>query len=761
MLFLRGRKMAARLILAAIIVGQSGGAIVAEEGQSRGSDKPPLGSADFYPSPERPVGWRGDGTGRFPGATPPTVWSRRLKDVTSEIMVQALKPQGKPGADSHALAYFTVKDWLVAGPFPAADPEKDIDNDFLGGEAEVQPDAGAKAGAGTTQWKVHRAYEGSQSFYNFNEPTGTHLWVDLVYALGTLNPPKEPSGAAAYTNFDQRAAYAHTYLYAPHEADVEMDLFHALPAVKMWVNGTPRRVTNVAGADMKVHLNEGWNRILIKAICDKAQLPWSNQWSTPSGVLGITKWRFAAYIRPVGSRKSYSGGYETKNIAWMLKLTGRSMSQPIVVGDKLFVGSSNTDLFCIDKRSGKILWMHTGTAWDAMTAEERSAVKDKAEPLLTKLEKDNLELVSLLNANVTSQGLDASKQAMIDKNLNERQNFLKSVHDSLATGNKGKLYHNEVSSGNATPASDGQRVYWVVQGYGGYLTSAFDLNGKLIWSNLEFQAKGAGEHGSHRSPLLCEGKLLVGTEEALIAYDAATGKELWRTPGTPDPHGIKGTPVLAQFDGKRAVQTANNLVNLDGTVLAAGGYAPFGAYLPIVEEGVLFNSCTHPGAEFQAIAIPKKAGDKPTLLWKLDKAALYGSWVHNMIFFYVASPLYVDGLVYQVGTAGYLAVVDTREKKRVYQRWMDGYNFSDRMHYGYCASPTLAGKNIYLLDEVGYMTVLKPGAEGTVVGNNILQNLTALPGSAGRYEVFNAGMYFDGNRIFLHGDEYLYCIAEK
>jgi outer membrane protein assembly factor BamB len=36
-----------------------------------------LGSPDFRPTPERPFGWRGDGTGRFPGATPPTEWSER------------------------------------------------------------------------------------------------------------------------------------------------------------------------------------------------------------------------------------------------------------------------------------------------------------------------------------------------------------------------------------------------------------------------------------------------------------------------------------------------------------------------------------------------------------------------------------------------------------------------------------------------------------------------------------------------------------
>jgi len=34
-----------------------------------------LGSPDFRPTLQRPFGWRGDGSGRFPGATPPTEWS--------------------------------------------------------------------------------------------------------------------------------------------------------------------------------------------------------------------------------------------------------------------------------------------------------------------------------------------------------------------------------------------------------------------------------------------------------------------------------------------------------------------------------------------------------------------------------------------------------------------------------------------------------------------------------------------------------------
>jgi outer membrane protein assembly factor BamB len=55
-----------RTICTVAVVGFAGIAVGAE---------PPLGSAESAPSPERPFGWRGDGTGRFPGAKPPTIWS--------------------------------------------------------------------------------------------------------------------------------------------------------------------------------------------------------------------------------------------------------------------------------------------------------------------------------------------------------------------------------------------------------------------------------------------------------------------------------------------------------------------------------------------------------------------------------------------------------------------------------------------------------------------------------------------------------------
>ena len=46
-------------------------------GAAQAAEPPPYGSKDFYPSAERPIGYRGDGTGHSPGATPPLEFSEK------------------------------------------------------------------------------------------------------------------------------------------------------------------------------------------------------------------------------------------------------------------------------------------------------------------------------------------------------------------------------------------------------------------------------------------------------------------------------------------------------------------------------------------------------------------------------------------------------------------------------------------------------------------------------------------------------------
>jgi hypothetical protein len=77
-----------RMLAAAVLLGAASPAARAAE--------LPLGHADFYPSPERPVGYRGDGSGIYPGAAPPLHFDeegrRNLRWVTKIPKVWSHSP---------------------------------------------------------------------------------------------------------------------------------------------------------------------------------------------------------------------------------------------------------------------------------------------------------------------------------------------------------------------------------------------------------------------------------------------------------------------------------------------------------------------------------------------------------------------------------------------------------------------------------------------------------------------------------------------
>src|SRR6185369_12184073 len=75
-----------------IALGTAGLVVAAESG---GKASAALGSPDFKPTPERPLGWRGDGSDLFTGATPPLTWSRRIAgSAVSNARYQPGKPTG-------------------------------------------------------------------------------------------------------------------------------------------------------------------------------------------------------------------------------------------------------------------------------------------------------------------------------------------------------------------------------------------------------------------------------------------------------------------------------------------------------------------------------------------------------------------------------------------------------------------------------------------------------------------------------------------
>ena len=372
-----------------------------------GQSSAQLGSLNYKPSPAHPIGWRGDWTGRFPGATPPIAWSRRVKGITSELRYQADKPidkaTGKPGAAAKQLEYFTIKDWLVAGPFDVDDPADDINRDFLGGESTVEPSSGARAGMSI--WRPLRADVATQSRHECNEGTCGQSNVDFVYVFGTA-AGIDFSKRNPIPSLNKQAGYAHTYIYSPASGTVRLQFPFAGAAGRFWLNGKPTDLERRnPGRTYDVTLKAGWNRLLVKITVDTC---------TSAGFMNAqtSKWLVAGYIMP-----TFPVSYETENVNWMTKMTGRSMSQPIVVGDRIFIGSGISDLMCIDKKTGKVLWLHSNTPYDALSAKEKAAIPEigeKIEPLIAKLDARNEAMVAAINAAVSPVGLSSPQQAAVD-----------------------------------------------------------------------------------------------------------------------------------------------------------------------------------------------------------------------------------------------------------------------------------------------------------------------------------------------------------
>jgi outer membrane protein assembly factor BamB len=748
-------KNAAR-ILAVALLGLPGGSVAA--GRSGGA-APVLGAPDFKPTAERPCGWRGDWTGRFPGATPPTTWSRRIRGVTTTLRYQAAKPAGDPSKESRPLEYFSIKDWLVAGPIAIADPVKDIDQDFLGGEPAVQPAEGAKAG-GTT-WKFLRADVETQSRHDHNEGTCGQSFVDFVYAFGKFT--NEGPGVKVEGDFTNKVAYAHTYLYSPVEAKLQLQVPFDGAAGKLWLNGKAFALDSKnRGKSFDIALAAGWNRLLLKiSAANGIGKHYSGRW--------LSAWMAAACLTPVGPV-----GYETKNIVWMTKLTGRSMSQPIVVGDRVIVGANISDLLCISKHDGRVLWLRSTTPYDAMSAQERAApaVKEKIEPLLAQLSKQNEEAVAALSAAVSSQGLPSDQAAALDRKLKDKTETERKINKAFEELDRKKYppyMNNEVSSSNATPCSDGARVYWTcgggMKGPGAYAICAFDLDGKRLWTSHE--ALGSEEHGNHQSPLLVEGKLIFGACKTLLALDSKTGAVIWKN-SSMDSLGSGTSPVAARIGGAAVIVTAKKILRAsDGVEICPSNLNIWGDPTPIVENGIVYNTSRFRGwdevASVTAVKLPPGVTEKSSAHVVWDPPGKDLSTPARGTNYTIASPLLVDGVLYGVDMTGGMTAVDVQAQKGLYRRWLEGYNRYNRFLYGVAASPTLAGKHIYIVDDAGYTHLIVPGPQFKETGKNVLENIytSSLSNNPCHQEAFYTAPYFEGAAMYLRGEEYLYRIEEK
>jgi RNA polymerase sigma factor (sigma-70 family) len=486
----------------------------------------------------------------------------------------------------------------------------------------------------------------------------------------------------------------------------------------------------------------------------------------PYGWRGDGTGRFPAANPPITwNRTRNGGGYETKGIVWATPLpnAGKGASSPVIVGDRIFLTTDPADITCLDKKTGRILWIRSNHAFEALSDEQRKAepaYDEKLMPLAPQLAKADAETLEELNAQAPTAlasayrapaGAQARKRDL-EKQISTETLAIVKKPDWQYWGPGASIY----GFAAMTPVSDGTHIYAF---FANGVTCCYDFAGNRIWmTNGKFNG---AEHGNFASPLLCGNQLVVWANE-LRSYDTATGKLLWTVPC--QPRNTYGSPFLLQAGGEYVVGSQNGTFARlrDGKPIWGGASFDDAIPTPIVEGDMIY---AHGGYKaevgFKAYKIPASMnGDKlqADFTVKTDWAIELGEKEKDFNQSYTASPLCVDGLVYRMTESGGLIVNDASNGETVYRKVLPMKSRTEYWSWGGAsASPALAGKCIYLIDNQGTTVVIKPGRTYQEVAVNTLEESTD---AKNRTQNLSTPV-FEGTRMYYRSPCFLYCIGDQ
>jgi hypothetical protein len=294
--------------------------------------------------------------------------------------------------------------------------------------------------------------------------------------------------------------------------------------------------------------------------------------------------------------------------------------------------------------------------------------------------------------------------------------------------------HKKNSHASPTPVLDGDKLYLH---FGKHGTACITTAGQIVWKMQELVYE--HRHGPGGSPVVYNDLLLIscdGTDvQYVVGLDKATGKIRWKSPR--EGRMAYTTPLLVDVDGK------TQLISSGGDAVI--GYEPetgkeiwrckYDGYSlvprPVVGHGLVFICTGYDDPGLIAVRLGGTGDVTEThLAWEIKKTYAPRN----------ASPLLVGDELYIVSDNGIASCVDAKTGDIVWQERLGG-NFS--------ASPLLADGRIYLLDEDGKTTVIKPGKEFVELAKNEIDARTL------------ASLSVAGKAFFLRTDANLYRIEQR
>ncbi|VTS00216.1 outer membrane protein assembly factor BamB family protein [Tuwongella immobilis] len=392
-----------------------------------------------------------------------------------------------------------------------------------------------------------------------------------------------------------------------------------------------------------------------------------------------------------------------KNIAWKVKLPGSGLSQPVVVGDKLFV---------------------------------------------TAAVSDNLRKPKSFGQGVIETGRETLPDVEIDWQVVALDRITgKTLWAKSATKGKPKYpVHACNSYATETPCADAERVYAYFGATG--TMAAFDHTGKEVWKAELGAYPTVANWGSGSSPTLGGGKVFITSfsqETAfVVALDCQTGKEAWRFQWADQASTTAWSSPLVWANSKRTELVVCGPDGVSGLALDTGdelwrmsGFQPFSSS-PTVDGDLLYFS--NGGQSSSGPLFGIRAGVRGVISKNSETPSEFVAWNVSGGGAGWSSPLSQKGYLYIPGK-GTLACYDSKTGKQQYNERVPKMT---RL----IACPIATGDQVLLLDEAGSAAIIKAGPAFEVVGTGKIN------------DVFWASPAVAGGALYLRGVEYLYCVRQ-
>ena len=651
------------------------------------------------------VGWRGDGTGKYPAADPPAHW-QRISSLMKGLRYSAAEPKeadaGKPMPDG------VVREWLVLGPVPFSKDLK-IDKEALPGEAALDPEEGLRTGDRT--WK---------------KVTLDSAYLDLAALLGKA---------------DEAVAFACTRVYSETGGAFRLNLTSP-GSTRVYVNG---KAGPPFSGRVKIDLAKGWNRLLLKvghSMADREE---------------------AWYAVPVFHAFPPTT-FEESGIAWHVALPGVQMgfygggegvAAPLVIGDRVYVLSEPFDLIALAKADGKVLWLRRASYFEAATDEEKK--------------KPEYKNAAAVAAQVDALNAAFVAGTATEKQLQEKTKLEKSLQKAMKKVDPEKYAIGlapDIGWSGFTPVSDGKRIYtWSSSG----LVTCSDLDGRLLWTRLarnpdvEHGLSSSPVLADGKIVIFNRDLVAFDAKTGAPAWTTPIVAPEGLNPGG----FFHGCLIAVTAGGVPLIALGNGTIvrAADGKTLYKNkGSGTQSAASPVVEGGAIYEMAVGEAiSPLYIYPLPDRIADPLALAPRKVPIDTSAFPVHYLPW-HLSSPVIHEGLAYLVNNAGVLTVVDIQVGQVVYQKLLDLDVFqahNEGAARGVGASLALAGRRIYVVGNNGATIVFEPGRTYKQVAKNKIESIVAVGHWAERQERFMANPVPDGKRLYLRGEGGLWALGRK